>query len=474
MVQSRLIFVAAFTLALSMTVSSAVAVSPASVDQGKRLFEHEWQSRNPLLGNDGLGPLFNASSCIACHHQGGTGGAGDARFNAQAIGIDRIEFSRLHSNSRTIVPIAKKRQILANFYPGFVSAPGSILNTAPLPHRSNSFQYGAIRSKILRLASAEPSDIGGPKNSDDLRLRDSRNLIYRFNDGELHMVVHARVYDRNTTALFGAGLIDSISDRDIREQEKLQRKHREVSGRRSILRDGTVGRFGWRANVNRLIQFVDRACANELGLETKRRPQVTDPIRPRYRNVSHDIGDKEIESMTRFIAHLPKPIRHLPSAETEFSKARRGEFLFGSVGCAVCHVPDMGPAAGIYSDILLHDMGPYLFDFDAAEPYVVRQKWTEDQRIKQSSIETGYYGSAAPMTGDSAGLSSSNRFVSPRGSTATEDFITVRVGEELGRHRIGPSGSTVTAEFRKEWGIKRTLKASNTKRIAVCFLSVLA
>src|SRR5581483_3170097 len=43
---------------------------------GQALFEHVWAPHDPLAGGDGLGPVFNANSCVACHFQGGVGGSG--------------------------------------------------------------------------------------------------------------------------------------------------------------------------------------------------------------------------------------------------------------------------------------------------------------------------------------------------------------------------------------------------------------
>ena len=43
---------------------------------GLTLFEHEWQPHDPLAQGDGLGPVFNARSCVECHFQGGVGGGG--------------------------------------------------------------------------------------------------------------------------------------------------------------------------------------------------------------------------------------------------------------------------------------------------------------------------------------------------------------------------------------------------------------
>ena len=49
---------------------------------GRDLFLHEWTPRDPLAGGgDGLGPVFNASSCVACHKQGGVGGSGSLEHN---------------------------------------------------------------------------------------------------------------------------------------------------------------------------------------------------------------------------------------------------------------------------------------------------------------------------------------------------------------------------------------------------------
>ena len=48
-----------------------------AVARGQVLFEREWQPGDSRThGGDGLGPVYNDSSCVACHNLGGTGGAG--------------------------------------------------------------------------------------------------------------------------------------------------------------------------------------------------------------------------------------------------------------------------------------------------------------------------------------------------------------------------------------------------------------
>ena len=57
-----------------------------AVAQGRSLFEREWQPGDSRThGGDGLGPVFNDSSCVACHNQGGTGGAGSSGKNVDII-----------------------------------------------------------------------------------------------------------------------------------------------------------------------------------------------------------------------------------------------------------------------------------------------------------------------------------------------------------------------------------------------------
>jgi CxxC motif-containing protein (DUF1111 family) len=61
--------------------SNSVVV-PRDFYEGRELFEKIWQPGKPSpFGGDGLGPLYNEDSCVACHHQGGTGGGGPNERN---------------------------------------------------------------------------------------------------------------------------------------------------------------------------------------------------------------------------------------------------------------------------------------------------------------------------------------------------------------------------------------------------------
>ena len=389
--------------------SSATAVSPEAIMQGKLLFEKNWSPRNPQLGNDGLGPMFNGRSCATCHNQGAVGGGGDATFNAKTLGIDRMRIVRGEVTKDVV------RQAISNFHPGFVSSTGDVMNTAAIPHHGGSQQYKGVREALLKSIPAVFSENGGPVSAAEVRYANATPIMYSTNQDGRKVTISARLYQRNTPAIFGAGLIDQVSYKTIKAIQLEQKKHPEISGRPATLSSGRIGRFGWRGNVPSLLDFCDEACANELGLETERMPQMTDPTARNYQNPSHDISDSNIKLMTAFMRALPAPTRMMPDDSQRREQVIRGEQVFASVGCAVCHVPNVGPAKGLYSDLLLHDMGYESQDLNRAEPYIKRvtnvsKLFVSGGTVTESSTmrSTGYYGGGEEITSSVRPLEESN------------------------------------------------------------------
>ncbi len=381
-----------------LLAESTLAVSPGSVLQGRQLFERNWPTGNPALGSDGLGPLFNGQSCVACHHQGGVGGGGDSRFNAKTVGIEQMRITGGNVDDDTIA------RMVSAFHPGFVQSDGSVINTFTIPHHGGSSAFRQLNSALLANVPSQFSPSGGSADASEVRHSYATPILFNQAIDGRQIVVRARLFQRNTTSLFGAGLIDEVKDKDIEAQFNAQKQHSEISGRPSTLDDGRIGRFGWRGNVASLLDFVDQACANEVGLETKRKPQARDPMNRGYRNPTIDIADKQIRAMKDFIAMLPAPTRRIPESSEERMKAQRGEAVFASVGCAVCHVPNLGPAKGVYSDLLLHDMGKYLIDLNHAKPYVIRRtpvrkySFTRATTTQTTSPMGAYYGGTTSIT----------------------------------------------------------------------------
>ena len=168
---------------------------------------------------------------------------------------------------------------------------------------------------------------------------------------------------RNPTALFGTGLIDSIPDRVIEEAAKV--KHPgfpEVAGRVSRLKDKRIGRFGWKAQTASLGDFVLTACAVELGLEVPDHHQGGNPQKPEAQAKGLDLSAEECNALMDYVRALPKPLENKPASDAESKEIAAGRATFAAIGCATCHSPKLGNVEGIYSDLLLHDLGQPLGD----------------------------------------------------------------------------------------------------------------
>src|SRR5438874_4865676 len=63
------------------------AVTAEMRQSGRDLFVRRWTAKDPQAHGDGLGPVFNADSCVACHFQGGVGGGGDVAHNVVAYEV---------------------------------------------------------------------------------------------------------------------------------------------------------------------------------------------------------------------------------------------------------------------------------------------------------------------------------------------------------------------------------------------------
>jgi CxxC motif-containing protein (DUF1111 family) len=299
---------------------------PAMAQAGRDLFVHKWVPKDPLAGGDGLGPVFNADSCVACHHQGGTGGGGGLSHNVTTF----------------------------------------VVRTS----HGGQAQEGVVHAHAV-------------KGKDQETLRDVHSTLPAVSQPSLAMLVRmpghenerisfphgVHVSQRNTPALFGAKLIDEIPDRVIIQEERRQRLRHGLAptksenlpvGRVMRLADGRVGRFGWKAQSASLSDFVQAACANELGLGNPGQRQPTPLGRPAGRSPGHDLTLEQCDQLTAFIAALPRPEERLPEQSRQREHVLAGKKLFHSIGCADCHTPDMGSVSGLYSDLLLHRMGQEL------------------------------------------------------------------------------------------------------------------
>jgi CxxC motif-containing protein (DUF1111 family) len=309
----------------------------AAVKRGQLLFQRVWQHNSAAdATSDGLGPLFNERSCAACHFLGGLGGAGRNEHNVQLL-------TAMVSNKRDNSALQSR---LNKLHRGFGTSTSIVL------HRYGSDpRYAEFREDLLGLK---------PDDADQLvplALASARKQepVRTIKAAGAKLVLS----ERNTTTMLGTGLIDSISIADIRNHRALQVKQNpRITGR-------FLGRFGWRGQSNDLGDFIRGACAVELGLQVRTHAQAVDPLPGAAQPIARetvDLTDDECNDLTAFARALPAPPRQAAADSGQAQRVEEGQQLFYNVGCAACHPATLGEVSGIYSDLLVHDMGPRLMD----------------------------------------------------------------------------------------------------------------
>jgi CxxC motif-containing protein (DUF1111 family) len=303
------------------------SASAAEIAAGRELFEHEWTANDPQAHGDGLGPVFNARSCAACHFQGGLGGGGGLEHNARGF---------------EVLPRPND--------PTFLSGTIHNFSIADSQHESLSLlkaMYPIIPGRTIR---EQRTSMGDCSYTNTITIPDFDPV---------------RVQSVQPTALFGAGWVDLISDRAILRNARNRTVGaiaREIVaefddipvGRVGMVKGG-VGKFGWKGQFATLEEFVAAACANELGLGTPTTEQAR-PLKGEASPCPPDLDRKQFRSLVAFIKTLPRPVEAVPEPAADRDAARRGKEVFTSVGCAVCHVPDLGGVKRVYSDFLLYSL----------------------------------------------------------------------------------------------------------------------
>ena len=277
----------------------------ARFDAGRALFDRVFTT------DQGVGPLFNENQCSACHTFPATGGTGE-----QLV----IKATRRRSDGTCDIMAEEGGENLRR-------------RATPALER-----LGAVRDTVPS-ASADIATFTVP-------------------------------------FLFGLGAADLVPEDDLRRAaDPDDRDGDGISGRLGRTPDGRVGRFGRKADVATLHEFTHLALFNEMGMTTTAHPRergqngaplppATDP------SPDPEVGDPAVALITDFVRMLAAPPRRTSSPDAP-SSATHGEDLFARTGCAACHTPHVttGPApvapldrvrAPLYSDLLLHDLGPVL------------------------------------------------------------------------------------------------------------------
>jgi CxxC motif-containing protein (DUF1111 family) len=398
-----------FVLALTIPASAEAqlpqppgTVSDSTLELGRTLFTMNFArpeaERLTRRQGNGLGPLFNETSCVGCHSQGGVGGAGRLDRNVQLAGIVVDP-----PPSGSVTQILKTAR---EVHPAFDDAtPVVFVQRSSTGDRETAAAYDRWRDDFL-------AGFDGDENSVLPRRR-------------VHNGVTIELVERNTPALWGAGEIERLREAGgdtIRRRlaEEITAKKPWITGRAPVTADGEDGWYGWRGQIASLAGIVRGACASEMGLQVPGADEAKSPVAPPSRPVrrekrerSVDLDEEQVVALASFVSSLPRPTREVASYDAD--SVHRGERLFSNVGCADCHVPDLGSVKGMYSDHLLHDMGPSLADVQSATPQMAVVSQT---RLIRSTI---FNGRVAGGGGYNSGMSLSSQISIP----VTQSSVTV-------------------------------------------------
>ncbi|MER2097496.1 MAG: di-heme oxidoredictase family protein [Pseudomonas qingdaonensis] len=318
--------------------------------RGRSLFRQAWvvaPSRDEAV--DGLGPLYNRVSCIACHPKNGRG---QAPQQGEAM-----------------------RSLLLR-----LSVPGRDAHGGPKPHPVYGDQLndqgvpgvpGEGRAHVYWQDHAVPLGDGETVMLRTPRV-ELRELAYGPLDGVL---TSARV----GSPVFGLGLLEAIEASTLQAMAA-EAKPDGVTGRVnqvwSVERQrAEAGRFGLKANQPDLRQQIAHAMLGDLGITSSLAPeQNCTPAQQACAQAPHG-GEPELDAMQLgdlhfYLAHLAVPARRQQAEPAVV----QGKKLFAAIGCTACHRPELVtgthplyPALSQqriapYTDLLLHDMGEGLAD----------------------------------------------------------------------------------------------------------------
>jgi CxxC motif-containing protein (DUF1111 family) len=289
------------------------------------------------VSHSGLGPRFNSNSCVSCHTQPAVGGSSPAS-NPQ------VQFA----NSRNTLPF-------------FIQSNGPVREARFVKNPDGTPDGGVHALFTIDGRSDKPS---GCNLNQEVFSQTSNNIIFRI-----------------PTPTFGLGLIEAIPDSTLTQNlASSGGASLGITGRLNRNgNDGTVTRFGWKAQNKSLLMFSGEAYNVEMGIsnllfntERDETPNCSPVPAP---NSIFNLGGfvdsavfDDIGAFANFMRFLAPPSRG-PMDNT----VTQGSNQFFNVGCARCHTvtlktgtspfpPLADQTIHPYSDFAIHHMGPGLAD----------------------------------------------------------------------------------------------------------------
>jgi CxxC motif-containing protein (DUF1111 family) len=302
--------------------------------------------------DEGLGPRLNLDGCVSCHSQPAVGGTAPA-INPQ------VAFATAFGQR--------------NVVPSFINRNGPI-REARFKFNPDGTRDGGVHALFVISGREDGSTSAAGCNiqQEDFEAQvRTNNIVFRI-----------------PTPVFGLGLIEQIQDRVILNNlaaNAAAKAFLGISGRVNRNgNDGTISRFGWKAQNQSGLLFSGEAYNVEMGITNELFQVERDETRScQFATVPNDVtttdgepnpaaavgGHEKFAFFMRFVAP-PVPSATVPGGATSIG---RGRSLFDSTGCDNCHTPTLrtgdstvqalaNKSVNLFSDLALHNMGPGLAD----------------------------------------------------------------------------------------------------------------
>ena len=312
-------------------------------NNGQTRFQQTESVSGTIQGTgSGLGPTFNMDSCVGCHAQPAVGGTSPA-VNPQVAVATR-------AGATNVVPF-------------FITING--------PVREARFKSdGGVHDlyTITGRTDAPGCNIAQPDFNGAFA---AGNLIFRI-----------------PTPVFGSGLLEAITDGTILANKAANASAKAalgISGQENRSgNDGTITRFGWKAQNKSLQIFSAEAYNVEMGVtnegfETERDQTPgcqfnrTPEDQTNFTLTQPEKVPSDIVMFSHFMRFLAPPTPACAVGVNCSASINNGSALFSSIGCALCHTPSLttgnsvfggtsNQTASLFSDVLLHHMGTNLAD----------------------------------------------------------------------------------------------------------------
>ena len=313
----------------------------------------------------GLGPTYNSNSCGSCHAQPAAGGSSPSAN----------VYPRVGPNPQIAVATLRGAK---NVLPSFLTADGPVREVR-FPYLLNADGTlsqnpdGGVHA-LFTIAGRSDAGACNLPQTDFAKMQQLGNVIFRI-----------------PTPVYGAGLIENIADATILANMSANAALKQqlgISGHPNTSgNDGSITRFGWKAQNKSLQIFsgeaynVEMGVTNELFPNERANPPPSCLLNPTPEDLTNfSLASAEVPSDTvafsdymRFLAPPLASAQGIPGNPPPQS-IQNGQGAFARVHCDVCHTPALPTATSIYtaalsnqnaplySDLLVHDMGSGLAD----------------------------------------------------------------------------------------------------------------